>query len=451
MVAVGTIVWLSQRADVLRRPVRRCTSRSARSEPSCGPSSTEKLNIPFAAVNTIILVVSSVWCQLGVLQAERGSAARAPVRSLARSRRWGMREWYVLTYVFGAFFIAGQVYEYAELVQRGRHPLLRRLRLGLLPDHRLPRHARHRRPHRLPAHHRPHLHDPPLHARAGHRRRRHVLLLALRRRRVDRPVHHDLRARSDRRRNRIPTHRSRRTTGPHRERTWQPAAGTRPRSRSCCCSACSSPAPSTPSSRPRTPTPRPQALSADAVAGGQAAVPGQLRHLPRPQRRGPATGNGDEAGPAWSASVPRRSTSRSAPAGCRWPGRWSRRPQRRGQVHRGADRRARAYVASLGPGPGDPATRQSTPTKRRPGPGRRALPRQLRDVPQLRRRRRCADPRQVRARARRRHEPSTSTRRWSPARSRMPVFNDANITPESKRDIIAFLNDHREQDRTRAA
>ena len=28
-----------------------------------------------------------------------------------------MREWYVLTYVFGAVFIAGQVYEYAHLVQ----------------------------------------------------------------------------------------------------------------------------------------------------------------------------------------------------------------------------------------------------------------------------------------------------------------------------------------------
>ena len=28
-----------------------------------------------------------------------------------------MREWYVLTYLFGAFFIAGQVMEYSELVR----------------------------------------------------------------------------------------------------------------------------------------------------------------------------------------------------------------------------------------------------------------------------------------------------------------------------------------------
>ncbi|HNV15709.1 MAG TPA: cytochrome c oxidase subunit 3, partial [Dermatophilaceae bacterium] len=30
--------------------------------------------------------------------------------------KWGMREWYVVTYLFGATFIAGQVYEYAKLV-----------------------------------------------------------------------------------------------------------------------------------------------------------------------------------------------------------------------------------------------------------------------------------------------------------------------------------------------
>jgi cytochrome c oxidase subunit 3 len=30
-----------------------------------------------------------------------------------------MREWYVLTYVFGSSFIAGQIYEYASMVQEG--------------------------------------------------------------------------------------------------------------------------------------------------------------------------------------------------------------------------------------------------------------------------------------------------------------------------------------------
>ncbi len=36
---------------------------------------------------------------------------------------WGMREWFILTYIMGAVFVAGQVYEYASLVQRGHHDL----------------------------------------------------------------------------------------------------------------------------------------------------------------------------------------------------------------------------------------------------------------------------------------------------------------------------------------
>ena len=80
---------------------------------------TEMLNVPFALGNTIVLVVSSVWCQLGVLQAEKGIVARPPGSSLTRVAAWGMREWYVLTYFFGAVFIAGQIYEYAHLIEEG--------------------------------------------------------------------------------------------------------------------------------------------------------------------------------------------------------------------------------------------------------------------------------------------------------------------------------------------
>ena len=75
-----------------------------------------------------------------------------------------MREWYVLTYIMGAIFIAGQIYEYATLVHEGITIAVRRLRLGLLPHDRLPRPARHRWPDRVPADHRPHVHDPALHA-----------------------------------------------------------------------------------------------------------------------------------------------------------------------------------------------------------------------------------------------------------------------------------------------
>jgi len=80
---------------------------------------TVMLNVPFALVNTIVLVVSSVWCQLGVLQAEKGIVSRPAGTSVTKVAAWGMREWYVLTYVFGSIFIAGQIYEYAHLVTEG--------------------------------------------------------------------------------------------------------------------------------------------------------------------------------------------------------------------------------------------------------------------------------------------------------------------------------------------
>ena len=75
---------------------------------------TAKLNVTFATINTAILVISSVWCQIGVMKAERGQASRTG--KLTEIGKWGMREWYVVTYLFGATFIAGQVYEYAKLV-----------------------------------------------------------------------------------------------------------------------------------------------------------------------------------------------------------------------------------------------------------------------------------------------------------------------------------------------
>jgi cytochrome c oxidase subunit 3 len=79
--------------------------------------STEMLNIPFASVNTFILVASSFTCQAGVFAAEHGKVGRSG--SALNPRSWGMREWFILTYVMGATFIAGQVVEYATLVHEG--------------------------------------------------------------------------------------------------------------------------------------------------------------------------------------------------------------------------------------------------------------------------------------------------------------------------------------------
>ena len=80
--------------------------------------------MPFAAVNTTVLVLSSLTCQLGVFAAERGQVGRTG--SLFTIKGWGLREWFVLTYLMGAFFIAGQATEYAVAGRGARHDPRRR-------------------------------------------------------------------------------------------------------------------------------------------------------------------------------------------------------------------------------------------------------------------------------------------------------------------------------------
>jgi cytochrome c oxidase subunit 3 len=114
MVSVGTIIWLS--SELMFFAALFASYFTIRSvSPELWAQNTEKLNIPFASVNTTILVLSSLTCQLGVFAAERGQVGRAG--SLFDVRGWGLREWFILTYVMGAIFIAGQVTEYTSLVQ----------------------------------------------------------------------------------------------------------------------------------------------------------------------------------------------------------------------------------------------------------------------------------------------------------------------------------------------
>jgi cytochrome c oxidase subunit 3 len=119
LVQVGTIVWLSSELMFFAGLFAMYfTVRSV--SPVLWDVEPGKLNIPFSLANTINLVLSSVWCQMGVFAAERFQPAAlgtwwAPWTREHGWRNWGMREWYVLTYIAGALFIAGQVYEYAKL------------------------------------------------------------------------------------------------------------------------------------------------------------------------------------------------------------------------------------------------------------------------------------------------------------------------------------------------
>lgn len=119
MVSVGTIVWLSSELMFFAGLFAMLFTHRAINPEEFAERAAE-LNVPFAAANTLILVVSSVWCQLGVMKAEDGQKARTG--SLLQVGSWGMREWYVLTYIFGAVFVSGQVMEYATLVSEGITP-----------------------------------------------------------------------------------------------------------------------------------------------------------------------------------------------------------------------------------------------------------------------------------------------------------------------------------------
>ncbi len=117
LVAGGTIVWLSSELMFFAALFAMYFTTRAVQGPEIWAESVELLNIPFSAINTTVLVLSSVTCQFGVFAAERFQNARTG--ALWQLSKWGMREWFALTFVMGAFFIGGQVFEYAELVHEG--------------------------------------------------------------------------------------------------------------------------------------------------------------------------------------------------------------------------------------------------------------------------------------------------------------------------------------------
>ena len=105
MVSIGTIVWLSSELMFFAALFAMYfTLRSV--NPELWVEEVKLLNIPFSSFNTTILVLSSVTCQLGVFAAERGDVK-------------GLRKWFVITFLMGFYFVAGQVYEYTVLVHEG--------------------------------------------------------------------------------------------------------------------------------------------------------------------------------------------------------------------------------------------------------------------------------------------------------------------------------------------
>ena len=113
-VAVGTIVWLGSEVMFFAGLFAiYFTLRST--SPELWASQSDKLNVYFSGFNTAVLVASSFTCQFGVFAAERLQHRRTSWKI----REWGMVEWFFVTYVMGAIFIIGQIYEYSMLVTEG--------------------------------------------------------------------------------------------------------------------------------------------------------------------------------------------------------------------------------------------------------------------------------------------------------------------------------------------
>jgi cytochrome c oxidase subunit 3 len=112
--SVGTIVWLASEVMFFAGLFAMYFSLRANA-PEIWANDTQILDVGFALINTLILVASSFTAQFGVFAAER-MQPRATGKSPAK---WGLVEWFFISYVLGAIFVAGQVYEYATLVSEG--------------------------------------------------------------------------------------------------------------------------------------------------------------------------------------------------------------------------------------------------------------------------------------------------------------------------------------------
>ncbi|BFU46125.1 heme-copper oxidase subunit III [Krasilnikovia sp. MM14-A1004] len=105
MVSVGTIVWLSSELMFFAALFAMYFSIRA-ADYRMWEEHTPELNVPYATTFTVILVLSSVTCQLGVFAAEKGDV-------------FALRRWFAITFVMGLIFVLGQANEYRNLVADG--------------------------------------------------------------------------------------------------------------------------------------------------------------------------------------------------------------------------------------------------------------------------------------------------------------------------------------------
>jgi cytochrome c oxidase subunit 3 len=104
LTSVGTIIWLSSELMFFAALFAMYFTLRSVTGAAFWKEHASALNVPFSATNTTILVLSSFTCQMGVFAAERGDVKK-------------LRAWFMVTFVMGAIFVGGQIYEYTSLVK----------------------------------------------------------------------------------------------------------------------------------------------------------------------------------------------------------------------------------------------------------------------------------------------------------------------------------------------
>ena len=114
---MGTIVWLSSELMFFAALFAIYFTIRSVDKGQGLPWPGAHLNLTLGSINTTVLLLSSVTCQLGVFAVERGQIRRTG--SIFDFRNWGLREWYVLSFLMGLYFVLGQGYEYLQLIHDG--------------------------------------------------------------------------------------------------------------------------------------------------------------------------------------------------------------------------------------------------------------------------------------------------------------------------------------------
>jgi cytochrome c oxidase subunit III len=115
LVSVGTIIWLSSELMFFAALFAMYFTVRSVDKGLGEPWPPVHLDLTLGAINTTVLLLSSVTCQMGVFAVERGQIRRT--RRIWHMGSWGLREWYVLSFLMGLYFVCGQGYEYLALIR----------------------------------------------------------------------------------------------------------------------------------------------------------------------------------------------------------------------------------------------------------------------------------------------------------------------------------------------